>query len=239
MELPEIIAALKAQPDAAAVIAELHREVPALYQGIFNKGHSEATAKAKESAKQANTDLVAAQSEVARLGEQVSELEKKAPETAALRQQHEAVLQDLKEKHKLKIGHLEGGILREREQRTHSEFVRRLVAGGLDADYAEVQAMKQRDRFRFNSGENGSLNLEILQSGKDIPFSPADGKDAIDMISEEVRAAAPAKFRTANTDSGAGITSGTTGGVGGYDPVKAGKAMAAAQKSGPSDLALR
>jgi hypothetical protein len=79
-------------------------------------------------------------------------------------------------------------------------------------DYADVLIQKKDivDRVQFN--EDGSR--KVLQAGKAIPLSPAEGQDVLDMMADELAAKVDKVFITANGDRGSNVQNGvpsTTG----------------------------
>lgn len=97
--------------------------------------------------------------------------------------------------------------LRDRDM---TAFESKLVAGGMDADYAKSQGILLRERMAYKDGK-----LSVMQPGtENIPYT-VHGEELIKVLSDEVLKKAPPTAFTSNVDRGAGTGGGGTGGTGG------------------------
>jgi hypothetical protein len=69
-----------------------------------------------------------------------------------------------------------------------------------------------------------------MQEGKEIPFTPASGQTAVDLLADEIIKATPAKFQLARTDTGGGTRSDAGGGGGGQGGLAAVRQKAEAER---------
>ena len=89
-----------------------------------------------------------------------------------------------------------------------------------------------RDRIRIDGiGEDGTPTVSYLDADG-VPLS-----GGLDALAQQLAAGVDARFKTSKVDAGGGATNGS-GGATGYDPVKAGKAMAQQQKVAASAESL-
>lgn len=216
--LDEIIAALvkhEAAADPAAVAAALRKGAQPIYQAVFDKGHATATAARAQAEK-------TLQDEVARLtGELEAAVAEKGeqPDVQKIRsdyQEQEARLkQELKDTKAAAATTLHNA-LRERDVK---DVQARLVAQGVEPEYAELQAQKAAGRLQYQVTDSGTV-LEVYQAGKQIVLQ-AD--DPLGALAAEITAAVPPKWKTSTADGGGGFNGGGGGGAGGgnlYDRIR-------------------
>jgi hypothetical protein len=147
-------------------------------------------------------------------------LKESQPDAAKIREQYDAEIKDLEAKHAKEVAGLKDDRSKSEVDREVSAFQSRLVSLGMDPDYAEVQAQKKADRFRFEDGKG----VQIMQEGKEIPITAGDDKTPLDVLAEAVVAAVPARFINSKADKGTGHRTHQqgTGGAGGsvYDRIR-------------------
>lgn len=100
------------------------------------------------------------------------------------------------------------GALRDRDV---TAFESRLLAGGMDADYAKSQGILLRERMAYKDG-----TLSVMQPGSaNIPYT-VHGDELLTVLAGEVLKKSPASAFTSKVDSGGGTGgSGGQGGAGG------------------------
>lgn len=223
------------EADAKDLIDALHEARPDVYDLAFNAGHKKATGEKSKLVRATEAKLEAAQGEIATLGQTIAELEEKAPDAKRLRDQYAERETQLKTQHETALQAARDTVTSERKQRAVDQLRAKLAAtllpDAVDAVLAKVQA---DGRIRVN--DEG--DVEVLQEGSDIPIAAPAGRDALTILADERLEKAPPIWKRSHVDGGGG-TRGAAGGAG-YDPVAAGKAMAAEEKNSKhADLAFK
>jgi hypothetical protein len=204
MDLNEIVAELVKQ-DTTAVVTALQSKAQPLFQQIFDKGHAEATRRLNEQKTELEGKLSTLQTELTTAKGQIVTLSAGAP--------------DIK-KFQDEITRLEGEVAKtktdsatllisERLDRQFQTLETRLVAKGVDPEYASVLLSKTDIRKRLQASKDGGI--EVLREGG-IPYSPAEGKTGLDLFADELMGKVPAKFVSSTVDRGSGVRTGGAGG---------------------------
>jgi hypothetical protein len=223
MELDALIAEL-GKLDKAKVADALHTGAPSIWQEVFNKGHATATAASSEKVRALEAKVTNAESELTTARQQLTDAEKNKPDITKIREQYQTEIGTLTQTSEKKINDLKAELERERKSTLVSNLKAKLAAK-IDSDYAEVQATKADSRIRITA-----TGHEIMQEGKEIPFTPASGQTAIDLLANEIIKATPAKFQLATTDAGGGTRSDAGGGGGGGNGLAGIRAKAEAER---------
>lgn len=206
MELKELLAELL-KLDRAAVVTALQAEAHAIYQAVFDKGHSTATAAARAEKERIEGVVAGLQTQLEQRDKTIKELQDKAPDVATVRAQFEQQILKLQADHKDALKAKDEEIQGERRARTFGDLRTKLISKGVDPDYADVLTGKAevQKRVRFNkAGE-----AEVLQADSEVPLQAGKGQTAIDLFADELQKATPAKFLTSNGDRGSGTENGT------------------------------
>lgn len=206
MDLNEVVAELVKQ-DPAAVVTALQTKAQPLFQQIFDKGHAEATRRLNEQKTEMETKISTLQTNLNAAKEQIATLSNGQPDVKKFQDEIARLEGDLnKAKEEAKTT-----ILAERLDRQFQTLETKLVAQGVDPEYASVMLAKPDIRKRLQANKEGGI--EVLRDGG-IPYSPAEGKTGLDLLAEELVGKAPAKFISSTVDRGSGITGGGAGGGG-------------------------
>lgn len=228
--------ALLADADPKEVADGLKETAPNAYQTAFRvgygtaKGEYEPKVQAAESAKaaaEAERDAAKAQAEtlggdqdskVKALTERAEKAEKAAQDAKAAKDAAETeAAESIK------------GFYRKAQQNA----LLAKLAPTVDPVYAEQALVpKYADRIRIDGvGEDGAPTVAYL--GADgVPLS-----GGLDALAAELAATVDARFKMSRVDAGGGAQNGAGGGSG-YDPAKAGKAMAERQKAAAAEGSL-
>lgn len=210
MELKELIAEL-AKQDKDATIVALQSGAQTIYQGIFDKGHANATARHQSDKTVLEARVTDLDGQLRERDEKIKKLEAKTPETAELQRQHEAKILELTNTHKQELKQREDTLSSERMLRAESDL-RAKLRGRVDSDYVEVLITKTREAKRLRLDKDGKA--EALQADSGIPFAAASGKTSIDLLADELFTGTPLKFQTSAVDGGSGTEGGGSGGSG-------------------------
>lgn len=198
-DLTELMQQLS-EHEASDVAKALQSSAHGVWQEVWNAGHANATKRAKDDLESKEAELKAEREAKAKLEARVEAMKQQQPDTAKIREQYDAEINELREKHEAEKQALVADRAQSETRRARSDFKARLVSMGVDSDWAEVQAEKLANRFKYQDGE-----LQILQAGKDIPITPGEGKTAIELLAEETRKAAPPKFVASSADQGSNV----------------------------------
>jgi hypothetical protein len=202
MTLDEILAELN-KLDRQQVVGALQAQAQPIFQAIFDKGHSTATAKAVTDRSELESKIVGLNTTITQKDQQITELSAKAPDVAALTTKYEGQISQLKNQYKLDLEARDSVLVSERQSRLLSDLRSKLVAGGVDADYADVLVNKSSTTKRFKPNKEGKI--DVLQADSEAPVVAATGKDVLDVIAEELKTGVPSKFVVATSDSGSEV----------------------------------
>lgn len=212
--LADLIKDLMAAGTPQEIAGGLQSHAHPVYQEIFNRGHAEET-------KDATKKIEAKDAEIARLGteltaaqEKAKKLEKSEPQWETKEREYQTEIADLKDKAKNAKAEAQALVLDERRKTALTELKSKLIARKVHPDYAEVLADKREVRDRVTFNDDGSR--KVLQAGKAIPLSPAEGQDVLDMLSDELVAKVDKVFIMANGDHGSGTATGGGAGSGNF-----------------------
>lgn len=196
MDLESVIAFLLTQ-DRAAVVSALQNKAQPLFQTIFDKGHSDATARAKGKVDEAELklttaigDLTKAQEQIVTLGKDKPDVQKYIDRVTTL----EGELKSTKETAAKEVGAIRVNV----EQ---SNLRAQLLALSVDPEYAEVLVSKDAVRQRIVQRED---KIEVI-GPNGIPFTPVDGKSGVQLLAAELVTKVPPKFLVSGVDRGSGI----------------------------------
>lgn len=211
MDLAAILLELAKHP-LDKIMESLPKGSGTVYQAIFDKGHGVAQAKATTEETRLKAAIASAEADRDAAVEKANKAGGSDATLKSLRDEHDRIIDDLKNQHKKTMQALKDEVTSERKDLAAEEFHSSLLAKGVEPDYAAVQKEKHKSRLRF--AKDGAL--EIVQEGKDIPFAASSRKEAIGMLVEEVVKGTPAKFMvsTASSGSGAGEGEATNTGTG-------------------------
>ena len=232
-------------PSAAELIAQLN-ELPEEERGALatlfaNDGgpvvkalRSKAFAAGKTEGKaggtQAAAELEAARARVAELEEELGAVKAATPDAAAIEDRVKKAMQRQVDAEKARADRATADLTGERVTAFRERFGKALRDNRVLPEYAdEVLSAKYADRYRV--AEDG--RVLVLKPGEEGAYEADDVAGAIALLAADVAKTVKPLFLASNADSGAGLTNGVpaAGGGGGYDPVAAGKAMAAATKT--------
>lgn len=200
----EVIAALQGSP---------------IYQAIFDKGHSTATARHTADKATADQRIADLEGQLSAAQTKIKGLEAKTPETQELQRQHEQQLVQLQDKHKRELAEAATLLDSERMGRAEADLRARLK-GRVDDDYVEVLITKAREKKRIRLAKDGTP--EALQADSGIPYAAAQGKTSLDLLADELFTGTPLKFQKSGVDEGSGAEGGGGGGGGAtfYDGIR-------------------
>lgn len=210
MTLAEIIAKLVELFNANGdeVVTALQTSAQPVYQRIFDKGHSTGLTKGRDEKKTTDAEVTRLTSELETANASLTELRSKTPDVQKVTEQFQTEIRDIKEKHK-------GEIKAERERSREIEINRQMtllktkLEKKVNPLYAKLLTQDLDIRKRIHPKDDGAV--EVMQAGKEIPFSPAEGQDPIDLLVDELVKAAPTDYRLAEGDEGSGVQNGPAG----------------------------
>ncbi len=227
MTLQEAVEFLNSQSDAAAVVSALHSGAPRIHQGIFDKGFGKAKTEFQVREVALQDQLKAATEDLGKVQGELKEVREKAPDVGKVTEQFQGEIKSLKDKHKQDIDTLRASNLAEKRNRDLATL-RAQLAAKLDPEYAKLKSElgETASRLRYNSDGN----LEVMQAGKEIPFAPAEGKNPLDLLADEIITSADPKWVVSNVNGGSGVNNsgGNSGGGSGsvYERIRAERAKA-------------
>lgn len=196
---------------AKEVAKALRTTVPVLGQELLNAG---AALQKKESQKDldaATKRATDAEAGKAAVDAELDEVKKKTPDLATVEAGWKERIAKQKKDHETELSARDQKLADAFAGRVKESLITRLVAKGVDGDYArEVAAVKYRDRI--DAKPDGSVR--VLQVGGTLPYDAADEEGAIEALAKDVLKTVPAKLVTSPADSGGGSGGGGGGGGG-------------------------
>jgi uncharacterized protein YdiU (UPF0061 family) len=213
MELSELVAKLLElfNADKTKVMTAIQVGAHGLYQTIFDKGHGEGLKKGRDEKKESDENVTKLTADLEKATNDLKTLREKTPDVETVRKQYQTEIDTLKETHKNEIKaekERTKGIERKRVKAQLQAKLEKKVKPAFAKVTVQDEDVDKRLRIKDD------LSLEVLQAGKDIPFSPADGQDALDLLVDELVSKADAEWKLAEGDQGSGVRGGTTGGAG-------------------------
>jgi hypothetical protein len=101
----------------------------------------------------------------------------------------------------------DGELISERRNRALSDLKAKLIGQGVDPDYADVLTNKSTTTKRIKFDDK-TRKMDILAADSEVPIVPAQGKDVLDVLADELKTGIPAKFVTSTADNGSGVLNG-------------------------------
>jgi hypothetical protein len=211
MTLEELLAEL-AKLDRTQVVEGIQKSAQPIFQAIYDRGVGFANAKWGPEKTALEGQVASLTSEKQTLETRVRTIEEKTPDLAAERQKFDAQIQAEQQKYEAKLKAAQVQLQAERKSRAVADLKAKLIAAGVDSDYADVMTLKPDVQKRINFTDAGTM--QVLQANSDIPFAAAGERTGIDLLADELKTGVPAKFLLVNSDAGSG-TEGTGNGAGG------------------------
>jgi uncharacterized protein YdaU (DUF1376 family) len=205
VDLTEAIRVLMGHADRAEVVTELQKAAHPIYQEIFNRGHAEETRNSKSKLEDKDAKIAALTTERDAAMEKAKSFDKTAPEWETKEKQYQSEIASLKEKAATAQQEAQATVLAERRNTALSDLKARLIARKIHPDYADVLIQKPDVVKRVVFDEKDG-SRRVLQAGKEIPLSPAEGQDVLDMMADELVSKTDKLFITANGDRGSNLT---------------------------------
>jgi hypothetical protein len=234
MTLEEILAELN-KLDRQTVVTGLQASAQPIFQAIYDKGVGFQTVKHTAEKTSLEGQVTGLQTQIAEKDKEIQKLTEKAPEAATLRTQYEAKINQLKEDHKNELKARDTVLVGERRTRSLLDLKTKLISAGVDPDYADVLTNKSTTTSRFKFDDKGEMS--ILAADSEVPIIAAKGKDALEVMAEELRTSVPAKFVLSNGDGGSGTNGqGGKGKAGGnlYEEIRQDAKKRSEQTKAPS-----
>lgn len=238
--LDEILDALAALEgvDAKDFSRQLRSKAHALYQQVYNEGHSTATTASEEKLRKAEEARGAAEAAQKEAEQKAREQTKGSEDAEKVRAEKDAEIQKLQATHEERLSKLADRLDGERRARVKADLRATLTAQKVDPDYADFIVEKHLARVGFD--EDG--NARVLQAGLSIPYANVpEGKTHLDLLAEEIHKAVPKKFIGAAVQGGSGAPgSGEAPGTGSAleQARSAGEAAAKEQRAAADTAAL-
>lgn len=221
MDLKELIAKLVEQFTANGdeVVTALQTSAQGLYQRVFDKGHSVGLQKGRDEKKTSDAEVTRLTTELETANASLKELRDKAPDVATVTAQFQREIADLKQANKDAIA-AERKRSRDIEVNRQATILQQKLEKKLVPLAAKLLVKDPDVLARIHPKDDGSI--EVMQAGKEIPFSPAKGQDALDLLVEDLVKNEPTDHRRAETDEGSGLQNGSssTGGKNTFDRIR-------------------
>lgn len=149
----------------------------------------------------------------------LKELEGKAPDATKLREKYEADLRKEREENARKLAEKDQQAVNIRLEVAKQRLVDKLAeAGEVDREYASTVLVQKPEVVNRLQVKAESPDVKVLKQGStELHIVPADGKDALDHLAEELAANIPDKWKGSKVRSGSGANGGNGGTSGSED----------------------
>lgn len=234
----EILAAINALPteEHAKFATDFQNDQGSVVKAARSKAFAAGKTEGAKGGTQAAADLVKATEQIEELEGKVTELTDNKPDVKAIEERVTAAMQKKLDAEKKRADTVEAALRTERRKIALVELSSALTAKQedgtqVDPDWVgDTKLMEARWGDRLVEKDDGTLRY--LQLGSEQAFEPGDGETAAGLLAAAIRTTVPARYVLTDDDTGGGLNGGAAGGSrrSGYDPVKAGKAAAEAQK---------
>lgn len=232
----EILAAINALPteEHAKFATDFQNDQGSVVKAARSKAFAAGKAEGAKGGTQAAADLVKATERIEELEGKVTELTDNKPDVKAIEERVTAAMQKKLDAEKKRADTAETALRTERRKSVLAELKSALTAKQDDGTQVDPEwandVVESRWGNRLVEKDDGSIS--VLQLGSEQAFEPGEGETAVGLLAAAIRQTVPARYVLTDDDTGAGLNGGAAGGSrrSGYDPVKAGKAAAEAQK---------
>lgn len=231
-EIIDAIAKIMSHADRDELVAGLKDHAQPVFQAVYNKGHSDATARAKADRVTLETERDGLKTRAETAERERDELKSKQPDRATIDAQWQEKVRKLEEKH--------AGELKDRDTRiarlTTDTTVEKLEVAMRDAklhpEYARLRAGEVAARIHYR--DDGTP--ELYEEGTQIAVQIPSGKTVWQVAAEQAKEKAPSIFVLAGADAGGGAGSGGAGGSGGDAVATAAKRFQEQRDARPNPL---
>lgn len=198
--------------DKAAVLKIVQTDIHPVFQDINDGGRTAANADLKPRLDKATADLEAITTRATKAENDLKELEGKAPDATKLREKYEADLKQEREKHQAEINTRDSEVVNVRREVAKTKLVDRLADKyEVDREYASTVLVNRQD-INDRIQVDKSSNVKVLKAGStDLHIVPAEGRDSLDHLAEEVAGSVDAKWKSTKVRKGADSKSGGGG----------------------------
>lgn len=218
--------------DKATVLKIVQTDIHPVFQEINDGGRTAANADLKPKLDTAEASVVTLTKRAEKAETDLKELEGKAPEVGKLREKFENELKEERKKFTEQLETKDGEILRTRLEVAKQNLVDRLASKHeVDREYASTVVVNRQDVQDRIQVDKTSPAVKVLKAGsKDLHIVPAEGKDALDHLAEEVAVGIDDKWKGSKVRKGT-ETQSRPGGAPAEDRFKATRERAAAHSS--------
>lgn len=210
--------------DKDAVKKIFSEDMHEVFQEVNDAGHSAATLKAEEKYKPIVEQTEAFKQRAEAAEAKLKAFDDKAPDVATVRKTYEDAEKRLREEYDNRIKTMEtqhatalqdaqAKLIDERLKVAKKNLVKKLADSkiGVDEEYAETILVERADvKDRIKVEADGSVKV-LKKDSKDMYIVPAEGREALDHLAEELGETVQDRWKT----SGGGRGSGTRGSEGG------------------------
>lgn len=206
--------------DKEAVLKVVRADIHPVFQEINDGGRTAANTdhKTKLDALTAERDGLKTRAEKAE--QDLKELDGKAPDATKLREKYETDLKAERDKHAVELTKRDQDIVGVRLEVAKQRLVEKLASEGreIDPEYASTVVVNRQDIVDRIQVTKDSPDIKVLKAGsRDLHIVPADGKDALDHLADEVAAGVADKWKGSKVRKGSGSNTGAGGSGGSKD----------------------
>lgn len=199
MTLQEALQTLAAHPNQQEVVEQMQAVAAKVWQTVFNKGHSTATAAMKPEKDTLEAKVQETEKKLSDADKRIKELETQNPDVAKLQAEHRENLATLETKHREALLQRDTALVNVRKEAALAEL-RSHLKGKVNEDWVAAKLAAPDFATRLVMKQDGTF--DVMQADGKIPLVPPTGKKVLEALADELVEAAPAALRSSNVDRG-------------------------------------
>lgn len=219
----EELAAKFETKDKDAVLKVVQAKMHPVFQDINDGGRSAANRDNEKKVTELTTERDQLKTRAEKAEQSLKDIDEKAPDVAKLRKTHEEQLEQLKQQHQQQLDAAKGETTAALLEVAAERLVDKLVKQGkIDEEYARTVLVK-KDEVK-NRLKVKDRKIEVLKQGnQELTIVPAEGKDALDHLAEELAEKVDARWKVSSVRRGSAVQGNQGGGGSGkteFDEVR-------------------
>lgn len=203
--------------DKAEVLKIVQDDIHEVFQEINDNGRTAANNDNKKTVTDLTKERDKFKADFERVDKQLKELDGKAPDAAKLREEHNREVQKLEDRFKTELGTKEQEVLQAELRLARERLTDKLAALKVDREYSKTILANRDDvvtRLVPERTSDGKVRVKVLRKdSKELEIVPANNKDPLDHLAEELAGGVEAKWKNSGVQKGS-ATKGSEGGTG-------------------------
>jgi hypothetical protein len=219
-QLEELAGKFEDAKDRGRVAKAIQSKMHPVFQDINDGGRAAANKDNEQKVASLTTERDQLKTRAEKAEGDLKDLDGKAPDATKLREKYEADLKAEREKHTRELQEKDQTAVNIRLDVAKQRLVDRLAAEGreVDREYAQTVLVQRPDVISRMQVDAKSPDVKVFKQGStELHIVPAEGRDALDHLAEELAAVVPEKWKGSKVQRGSASNGGTGGGNGKTD----------------------